>query len=388
MQYSYSKKFFARDLFDAVKARLQEPVAGLPAMPPHWPSLIYYGQNPTGFSRRVKFRARHGTGLNIASVPLCSRNPLFIGSLPRSSAESAAILETKSTRQTATASGPVDPGNPPFDPVDLWAQHESLTASNASPVQGPPKDGFSHGAIAQDRDEPLPRPSRIPTAVFTTLLSIAAAITAGIAISNTDTFKFGDGTVSGQRPADALAAAATGAATTQSASRLTLEPTFPAAYRVTPETARPTPESRSSANKKPGAASRGSVSRQSKNATAHASRKTRTITAKDSKKTATSSSRNASAGKSNPRPVSIVEAKPATSVQSRQSRSLAGTQYARCREVKGLLRREKCRWDACDGKWGKQGCPAYQHNAKPELGTGQFGQASQPRAAERTHSDG
>lgn len=43
-------------------------------------------------------------------------------------------------------------------------------------------------------------------------------------------------------------------------------------------------------------------------------------------------------------------------------------QYARCSQLQGFLRRERCKWEVCGDKWGKQGCPAYKHNTTPEIG--------------------
>jgi len=34
--------------------------------------------------------------------------------------------------------------------------------------------------------------------------------------------------------------------------------------------------------------------------------------------------------------------------------------YAQCLEVSGFLRREQCKWQACSGKWGQDGCPSYE----------------------------
>lgn len=33
--------------------------------------------------------------------------------------------------------------------------------------------------------------------------------------------------------------------------------------------------------------------------------------------------------------------------------------YAQCLELPNFLRREQCKWQACSGKWGQDGCPSY-----------------------------
>lgn len=36
------------------------------------------------------------------------------------------------------------------------------------------------------------------------------------------------------------------------------------------------------------------------------------------------------------------------------------SQYAQCLEFDSFLRREQCKWQACGGKWGQDGCPTYK----------------------------
>lgn len=38
----------------------------------------------------------------------------------------------------------------------------------------------------------------------------------------------------------------------------------------------------------------------------------------------------------------------------------AENRYAQCLEIGSFLRREQCKWQACGGKWGQDGCPSYQ----------------------------
>ncbi|HJU71430.1 MAG TPA: hypothetical protein VJ603_06255 [Paucimonas sp.] len=36
--------------------------------------------------------------------------------------------------------------------------------------------------------------------------------------------------------------------------------------------------------------------------------------------------------------------------------------YAQCREIGNFFRREQCKWQVCNGKWGQDGCPSYASN--------------------------
>lgn len=35
--------------------------------------------------------------------------------------------------------------------------------------------------------------------------------------------------------------------------------------------------------------------------------------------------------------------------------------YAQCQALDSFLRREQCKWQVCNGKWGQDGCPSYAH---------------------------
>lgn len=39
----------------------------------------------------------------------------------------------------------------------------------------------------------------------------------------------------------------------------------------------------------------------------------------------------------------------------------AANSYAQCQALDGFLRREQCKWQVCNGKWGQDGCPSYAH---------------------------
>ena len=38
--------------------------------------------------------------------------------------------------------------------------------------------------------------------------------------------------------------------------------------------------------------------------------------------------------------------------------------YAQCQELGNFFRREQCKWQVCNGKWGQDGCPAYSNGNK------------------------
>jgi hypothetical protein len=40
---------------------------------------------------------------------------------------------------------------------------------------------------------------------------------------------------------------------------------------------------------------------------------------------------------------------------------VTSSQYARCERIDHIIRREKCKWDLCNNKWGKGACPSFKH---------------------------
>jgi hypothetical protein len=36
---------------------------------------------------------------------------------------------------------------------------------------------------------------------------------------------------------------------------------------------------------------------------------------------------------------------------------------ARCERASNFIRREQCKWEVCNGMWGKNGCPSYEKQA-------------------------
>jgi hypothetical protein len=40
---------------------------------------------------------------------------------------------------------------------------------------------------------------------------------------------------------------------------------------------------------------------------------------------------------------------------------VTSSQYSRCERIDHIFRREKCKWDLCNNKWGKGACPSFKH---------------------------
>lgn len=59
------------------------------------------------------------------------------------------------------------------------------------------------------------------------------------------------------------------------------------------------------------------------------------------------------------KPVPLLAQNSAT--QGSGSTGAAGS-YAQCQELGSFFRREQCKWQACNGKWGQDGCPSYAGN--------------------------
>jgi hypothetical protein len=379
MQYSYSEKFFARDLFDAVKAQLQDPFASsLPSSRP-WLEMMSYGDNLHAFSRQVKFRYKRGDSLHTGSIPLCSQDPAFLGGLPRKRQPSPSPFDAFLEKLK----------NDP-DPFGLGLGDSSALHGGESSTPRLPSEISAAGAHEEHSDDQAPalppRTSRISTAVLSTLLSIAAAVSVGIMVSNNHTFKFGDGSDSTKQATAMLDETASTVHGRHATARLTLDQTLPAS-KVFPAVsdAEPSSEIGTSASRtEKRTKSRYSSKARSRSGTNVPGRK---IT-EDAKLKAAASPRTSSSTKT--RLASAPDGKHSASLQARNAENYPGTQYARCERVRGLLRREKCKWDVCNGKWGKQGCPAYQHNARPEFGYEQVGKLGQskPAASGRTQDGG
>lgn len=58
------------------------------------------------------------------------------------------------------------------------------------------------------------------------------------------------------------------------------------------------------------------------------------------------------------------EGQPLLAQNSAQAGQLTGMQnrYAQCQELGSFFRREQCKWQACNGKWGQDGCPSYAND--------------------------
>lgn len=50
-----------------------------------------------------------------------------------------------------------------------------------------------------------------------------------------------------------------------------------------------------------------------------------------------------------------------SATQGSESTGAAGS-YAQCQALGNFFRREQCKWQACNGKWGQDGCPSYAGN--------------------------
>ncbi len=46
--------------------------------------------------------------------------------------------------------------------------------------------------------------------------------------------------------------------------------------------------------------------------------------------------------------------------------TVTSAQYARCERISHIIRREQCKWQLCNNKWGKGACPSFKHE-KPSL---------------------
>lgn len=41
--------------------------------------------------------------------------------------------------------------------------------------------------------------------------------------------------------------------------------------------------------------------------------------------------------------------------------TVTNSQYARCERINHIIRREQCKWELCNNKWGKGACPSFKH---------------------------
>lgn len=78
------------------------------------------------------------------------------------------------------------------------------------------------------------------------------------------------------------------------------------------------------------------------------------------------------ASRKHPRPASATQVATAPILHDRPSLQDLSGKYARCAQLEGLLRRERCKWEVCGGRWGKQGCPSYKYKTAAEMGMGQL----------------
>lgn len=347
MQYTYSKKSFARDVFDAAKAKLQTPVPDLLALSNQWPGLINYGLQKPLLSKWSQFRSVEGNRLCTGSVPLCTYSPEDIARLPYKKSvlppqmdAEAEFAERVAAMQALEAYGNLNPADNPHAAQELPFDEES-----------PADAGLGRTSVRSFSP-------RIPTAVLSTFLSVAAAIAAGLIIANGNTFKFRHDATGVPQAADAPASSDRIAVNESSAARLAMDTTLPQSSGSFPAVSESGPGLQSSSGKKsePHGKRVQAAEKKSRRTEAESrppKRLASTTATPKAVKTAQSSKAHA------PRPAPVVAAKSGNSLHARQSEHHPGTQYARCNNVKGLLQRERCKWNACGDRWGKQGCPAY-----------------------------
>lgn len=377
MQYSFGDKSFDRKLFDATKASLQQSLQSLSFANLPWLTLRQYGLFLRAYLKPAAIRSFQGNALPTQSIPLCR-------------------LDSTKLANSADHDDMPAPKTPPNDP-NLFGAFDGNDAE--WPKMDPREDFFSWAKEPTTPDASLPTPDaelakgeapdtpalprrspRVSTAALSTLLSLAAAISAGIIISNSDTFKL-DGVANA--PANTkLAEAGSKSSGSDAATRLALDSALSSQASFISAQREPA----ASRNAFVGASDSGRPA-QSKVHGKHTADRERVALRKSaagSQARGASSPARASPGKSRSATVTSDRVthsvkKQAPLLQAMDSKSHAGTQYAKCDGVRGLLRREQCRWKACNGKWGKQGCPAYQHNARPEYGYGEFGQVGQSK---------
>lgn len=333
MQYRYGAKSFERNRFDAVKANLlHAPVASPFDACPSADTGNYAGRF-MDFASKVRFIAR-GRPLETAGVPLHSSPAKLMSGPPEPPASQSAAV--------------------PGESIGL----------------PPPEEGKAPRADNFYKDIPndcglRPAADRISTAVLGSVLSITVAIAAGIIISNNTAFKL---KVAPSPQAVDMAAeksAMTAAPVVVQPARTMPAPPAPSLSIPKHEIdgtppprltrAKPPPDRKPviTARKVPGT----KVARQTK----------RVPAARTARQTASAPRVRAS----QERPKSVAKATTVTGAQARPAPPSLATQYARCTQQQGFFRRERCKWDVCGDKWGKQGCPSYKHRIAPEMGLGQ-----------------
>lgn len=334
MQYRYGAKSFERNRFDAVKANLRHAPAGSPfdACPPA--DTGNYAGRFMDFASKIRFIAR-GRPLETAGVPLHSSPAKLMSDPP----------EPPPASQSAAVPG----------------EHIGLP---------PPEGGKAPRADNFYKDIPSdcglrPTADRTSTAVLGSVLSVTVAIAAGIIIANNTAFKLK--VAPSPQAVDMATEKSTMAAAPVVVQPARTMPAPPAPSLSIPKheidgtppprvaRAKPSPDRKPviAIRKVPGA----KVARQTEKV-----RVARTV------RQAASVPR---VRASQERPKSVAQATAATGAQSRPAPPSLATQYARCTQQQGFFRRERCKWDVCGDKWGKQGCPSYKHRIAPEMGLGQ-----------------
>ncbi|QAU34433.1 hypothetical protein [Janthinobacterium sp. 17J80-10] len=336
MQYRYGAKSLERNQFDAVKAKLLHSRAinscraSLPG-----DSRNYAGRF-IEFAGKIRFFTG-GRPLETASVPL--------------HAGPASLLH-----------GYPGPGTECLPPAPDAAVVPPVPGSRGTP----PQDNF----LQDTADESGLRAAgeHISTAVLGGVLSVTVAIAAGLIVANTTAFKL---TVAPEMHAAAEVTSNT-PATTIAADVVVAQPAR--TIQAPPAPSLSISKQESQRTESPLRLSTTTTRRKlasPSNKVLH----TKIARRAEKPKMARSTRRTAPAPivrTAQKQPEPVVQAYSEPNTQIRPAVPSLATQYARCTQQQGFLRRERCKWEVCGGKWGKQGCPAYKYRVAPEMGLGQF----------------
>lgn len=334
MQYRYGAQSFERNRFDAVKAKLLHSRASSPFDTCRPTASENYAGRFMDFAGKIRFFAR-GHPLDTASVPLHSGPAELVCGSP----------EPPPTSRPAAATAATEKPLPERCAV-------------------PPASNF-HRDIPNESGL-RPAAEHISTAVLGSVLSVTVAIAAGIIIANNTAFKLK--VAPSMHAADVRTdkTAMMAAPVVVQPARTMQAPPAPALSipkREIDQTENPrVARAKTTAEQKPllaGSKMHGSkMSRQTERV--RAARKMRQTAAAPRVRTTQEWQE----------PMS--QAAAGNGAQSRPALPSLAAQYARCSQQQGLLRRERCKWDVCGSKWGKQGCPSYKSRPAPEMGLGQL----------------
>lgn len=335
MQYRYGAKSLAWHQFDAAKAKLLHSCALNSDQTSHPRNTRHYAARCRGFAGKIRFFAA-GQPLETAGIPLGSATTKLPPASP--GAETAEVPATAAIKQSA-------PGG-----------------ENAPP-------GDNHHPQIPEESGLRPASEHFSTALLGGVLSVTVAMAAGLIIARTTAFKVAvspDLPLTTEVVSHAPATAVPGDAAAPRPARAIQAPPAPALSIAKDESLLVLEKPRQSS--RPRALQRTALP---KNKAFNAKLARRVEKAKIARVTRrTTPAPIARAPQKLPDPV--VQASSASAVQLRPASPSLGARYAQCTQQQGFLRREKCKWEVCGGKWGKQGCPSYKHKLAPEMGLGQL----------------